>query len=335
MLLTVSNLSISLSTRQGSIEPVREVSFHMKQGEILGVVGESGCGKSLCNLALMGLLDKNASVCGDKMEFMGKSLLNISPGQRRKLRGRDMTMIFQDPMSALNPCLTVGRQIRETLEAHEGKNTKQENTERAHELLHQVGIAAPKKRMKSYPHELSGGMCQRVMIAQAIACNPKLLIADEPTTALDVTIQSQILDLLMNLREQKNMGILFVTHDIGVVGSISDRIQVMYAGEIVETGSAREIIEAPYHPYTQALFKSLPHYQTRRPGGTHTPVTLYNLPGMVPNLYQRPQGCQFHPRCPHSQPPCIEKTPETTRLERRSYQCLLERDSLLAKGNQR
>ena len=309
-LLTIKDLSIQFPTRWGPIEPVRSTSFSLARGEVLGVVGESGCGKSLCNLAIMDLLDKQAKSRAEQMMFDGKNLLTMSPSQRRHLRGRAMSMIFQDPLSALNPSLTIGTQILETLAV--GGVPQKKQREQALELLDKVGIPDASKRMKSYPHQLSGGMCQRVMIAQAIACHPMLLIADEPTTALDVTIQSQILDLLLSLREQEGMSILFVTHDIGVVSNVSDRIQVMYAGEIVESGKTASIIQNPRHPYTEALLKSLPQPQKekRRP-------QLYNLPGMVPNLLHRPKGCQFQSRCLYHKERCGRENPQLTS----SYRC--------------
>ena len=320
MLLDVKNLSINFATRRGQVKAVRNISFELNEGEILGVVGESGCGKSLCNLALMGLLPENASMQAKTLQFMGHDLLQMPESQRRKLRGNDMTMIFQDPLSSLNPCLTVAQQIMETIATHQG-GTKKEQREQTVELLHQMGIPAPRKRMDSYPHQLSGGMCQRVMMAQAIACHPKLLIADEPTTALDVTIQSQILDLLLFIRKARKMAIIFVTHDIGVVANVSDRIQVMYAGEIVESGTTQEVIQNPAHPYTEGLFKSLPGYEVQQD-------ELYSLPGMVPDLSQRPQGCQFHPRCPYRQKLCEEQNPNTISMGQHSCKCLTPRGEL-------
>lgn len=305
-LLTVEDLSISFDTLRGDLKAVRHASFFVERGETLGVVGESGCGKSISNLAIMGLLPNTATVEAKTLNFNGLDLLKATEKEKRKIRGKDITMIFQDPMTSLNPSFTVGFQIMETLKIHEG-GTKKELEERAVQILDEVGIPAPRSRIKSYPHELSGGMNQRVMIAQAIACNPKLLIADEPTTALDVTIQSQILDLLMKLKENHNMGLIFVTHDIGVVSNVSDRIQVMYAGEIIETGITRQVIDNPEHPYTEALFKSLPSYQEDRPHGE----LLYSLPGLVPDLINRPRGCQLHPRCPYVQEQCMREIPLT------------------------
>lgn len=300
---------------------MREVSFSLERGEILGVVGESGCGKSLCNLAIMDLLDKNAKSRAEQMSFDGENLLTMSAPKRRSLRGRKMAMIFQDPLSSLNPSLTIETQILETLaagEIGESGHPRRHHKEEIKKLLSQVGIPDAAKRMKSYPHQLSGGMCQRVMIAQAIANRPTLLIADEPTTALDVTIQSQILDLLLSLREQNNMSILFVTHDIGVVANVSDRIQVMYAGEIVESQKTSDLIQRPKHPYTEALFKSLPQSQEKSQEKNQRPK-LYNLPGLVPDLLHPPEGCLFHPRCPYQKERCQKDSPKLTSTHRCFY----------------
>lgn len=290
MLLKVKNLSISFSTPKGVITAVRNISFELKQGETLGVVGESGCGKSLTNLAIMGLLPNNATVTADQLEFNGIDLLKLKESRWQEIRGGEMSMIFQDPMSALNPCFTVKKQICETLKIH-SKISDKEATEKAKDLLNLVGIPAPTERLRCYPHELSGGMSQRVMIAMAIACNPKLLIADEPTTALDVTIQDQILRLLKDLQEKTNMAMILVTHDLGVVAQNANYIQVMYAGEIVESAPAHSIVAEAIHPYTRGLLKSLP--------GTHTKFRqrLPSIEGMVPDLFSRPLGCQFAPRC--------------------------------------
>lgn len=316
-LLDVENLSITFDTLRGKLRAVRNISFHVDRGETLGVVGESGCGKSISNLAIMGLLPNTATVEAQKLEFNGMNLLSASESQKRQIRGKDITMIFQDPMTSLNPSFTVGFQIMETLKIHEGGN-KNELKERALGLLDEVGIPDPKSRINSYPHELSGGMSQRVMIAQAIACNPKLLIADEPTTALDVTIQSQILDLLLKLQETHNMGLIFVTHDIGVVANVSNRMQVMYAGEIIETGNTSSVINSPKHPYTEALFKSLPSYQEEKEHGEK----LYSLPGMVPDLISRPNGCQLSPRCPYVKDQCLKELPRLDEVGEQRVKCL-------------
>lgn len=292
MLLDVQNLNLKFHTSKGILHAIRDLSFNIKQGETLGIVGESGCGKSITNLALMGLLPDTAELTADKLEFEGKKLLSLKEKEWQKIRGADIAMIFQDPMTALNPSFTVGYQIEETLELHRKDLTKAQRKEFVFELLDQVGIPAPRERAKSYAHELSGGMSQRVMIAQAIACNPKLLVADEPTTALDVTIQDQILKLLKDIQAKNNMAMILVTHDLGVVAENADRIQVMYAGEVIETGTSNEVIHSPKHPYTKGLLESLPGN-----GDTSFRSPLSSIAGMVPDLRQRPDGCQFNPRC--------------------------------------
>jgi len=304
MLLEIDNLNLKFKTSKGVIHAIRDLSFNLNEGETLGIVGESGCGKSITNLAIMGLLPDTAILSADKLEFKGQDLLSLKERQWQKLRGGDIAMIFQDPMTALNPCFTVGYQIEETLSLHRKDLSKIERKEFAIDLLDQVGIPAPKERSLSYAHELSGGMSQRVMIAQAIACNPKLLIADEPTTALDVTIQDQILKLLKSIQEKNKMAMILVTHDLGVVAENADRIQVMYAGEVIETGSASKVINHAQHPYTQGLLNSLPG---KNDGGFRTP--LPSIAGMVPDLRARPTGCQFNPRCPFVQDDCKSAMP--------------------------
>lgn len=310
MLLEIDNLNLKFKTSKGIIHAIRDLSFNLNEGETLGIVGESGCGKSITNLAIMGLLPDTAILSADKLDFKGQDLLTLKERQWQKLRGGDIAMIFQDPMTALNPCFTVGYQIEETLSLHRKDLTKVERKEFAIDLLDQVGIPAPNERSKSYAHELSGGMSQRVMIAQAIACNPKLLIADEPTTALDVTIQDQILKLLKTIQKKNKMAMILVTHDLGVVAENADRIQVMYAGEVIETGRASEVINNSHHPYTQGLLNSLPG---KSDGGFRTP--LPSISGMVPDLRARPEGCQFNPRCPYVQEDCKEAMPHLSNGE--------------------
>lgn len=304
MLLDIENLSISFETKTGLLEAVRGISFQLGEGETLGIVGESGCGKSITNLAIMGLLAPNAIVKADKLVFQGQNLLALKERQMQKVRGSQMGMIFQDPMTALNPSFTVGFQIDETLRVHEKDLTKKDRLDRSIQLMEQVGIPAPGQRLRAYAHELSGGMSQRVMIAMAIACNPKLLIADEPTTALDVTIQDQILTLLKDLQQKHNMAMILVTHDLGVVAQNSDRLQVMYAGEIVETGKTSSLIEKPNHPYTCGLLASLPGRE-ERPFRSALP----SIAGLVPDLTARPIGCQFAPRCDYSDDQCKAELP--------------------------
>lgn len=312
MLLEVEKLNLKFRTSKGVIHAIRDLSFNLSQGETLGIVGESGCGKSITNLAIMGLLPDTADLSAQKLEFEGQDLLSLKEKQWQNLRGGDIAMIFQDPMTALNPCFTVGFQIEETLKLHRTDLSKQQRKEFVFELLNQVGIPAPTQRAKSYAHELSGGMSQRVMIAQAIACNPKLLIADEPTTALDVTIQDQILKLLKELQEKNNMAMILVTHDLGVVAENSDRIQVMYAGEVIETGTSRQVIDHATHPYTNGLLSSLPGKSS---GGFRTP--LPSIAGMVPDLRARPTGCQFNPRCEFVTDECKADMPHLSEGEHR------------------
>ncbi|MFL5142410.1 MAG: ABC transporter ATP-binding protein, partial [Microvirga sp.] len=285
-LLEIQNLSVEFPTSSGVLRAVDGVSLTLDEGEILGVVGESGSGKSVTMLALMGLVAYPGRVRADRLAFAGRDLLDISDGERRQLTGKDVAMIFQEPTTSLNPCFTIEFQLTETLRLHEGTTARR----RAIELLDQVGIPAPEGRLKAYPHQLSGGMNQRVMIAMAIACNPKLLIADEPTTALDVTIQAQILDLLLSLQRERGMALVLITHNMGVVAETAQRVMVMYAGQIMEERDAASLFEAPQHPYTAALLAALPE----RSVGDHR---LATIPGVVPGLFDRPQGCLFSPRC--------------------------------------
>lgn len=316
MLLEVENLSISFKTKHGLLEAVRGISFHLNEGETLGIVGESGCGKSITNLAIMGLLTPTAIVKADKLNFQGQSLLTIKEREFQKLRGSQMGMIFQDPMTALNPAFTVGFQIDETLSVHQKSLSKKDRLDKAFELMEQVGIPAPKERLSAYAHELSGGMSQRVIIAMAIACGPKLLIADEPTTALDVTIQDQILTLLKDLQQKHNMAMILVTHDLGVVAQNADRLQVMYAGEIVETGKTSSLIKTPFHPYTSGLLASLPGKEKRA-----FRSVLPSIAGLVPDLSDRPAGCQFTPRCQFATELCSKELPLLENSDERKTRC--------------
>ena len=287
-LLVIRNLSVSFAMRGGAFKAVDGVDLDLKKGEVLGIVGESGSGKSVSMLALMGLLPWTASVSVDVMRFGSYDLRSISPSGRRKIIGRDMTMIFQEPMSSLNPCFTVGFQIGEVLRAHLGLG-RAERRKRSIALLEEVGITDPERRLSAFPHELSGGMSQRVMIAMAIACRPRLLIADEPTTALDVTIQAQILDLLLKLRQDTDMGLVLITHDMGVIAETATNVVVQYAGQQVESAPTTALFRDPHHPYTAALLAALPERATER--------LLPSIPGMVPGQYDRPEGCLFSPRC--------------------------------------
>src|SRR3954466_15891880 len=283
-LLEIQNLSVEFPTSSGVLRAVDGVSLRLDEGEILGVVGESGSGKSVTMLALMGLVAYPGRVKADRLAFAGRDLLNISDSERRQLTGKDVAMIFQEPTTSLNPCFTIGFQLTETLRLHEGMDQKTA-TRRAIELLDQVGIPAPAGRLKAYPHQLSGGMNQRVMIAMAIACNPKLLIADEPTTALDVTIQAQILDLLLSLQRERGMALVLITHDMGVVAETAERVAVFYAGAKVEEQAVAELFADPHHPYTAALLATLPERATGR--------RLPAIAGTVPSQFGRPRGCRF------------------------------------------
>src|SRR3954462_6056804 len=291
-LLEIENLSVSFPSRSGELRAVDGVSLALDKGEVLGIVGESGSGKSVGMLAVMGLVPFPGRVTADRLLFEGRDLLNLSDRERNALTGKDIAMIFQEPTTSLNHSFTIGYQLAETLRIHEGMDRKQARR-RVIELLEQVGIPAAESRLSSYPHQLSGGMNQRVMIAMAIACNPKLLIADEPTTALDVTIQAQILDLLLSLQRERGMALVLITHNMGVVAETAQRVMVMYAGQIMEERDAASLFEAPQHPYTAALLAALPE----RSVGDHR---LATIPGVVPGLFDRPQGCLFSPRCAYA-----------------------------------
>ena len=287
-LLEIENLKVEFKTSSGAFRAVDHVSVAVDAGEVLAIVGESGSGKSVSMLAVMGLLPPSAIVTADRINFDGQDLLKITPADRRKIIGKDMAMIFQEPMTSLNPCFTVGFQMMEAMAAHLDLD-KKERHKRAIELLEEVGIPAPETRLRAFPHQLSGGMSQRVMIAMALSCRPKLLIADEPTTALDVTIQAQILDLLVNLQRDKGMGLVLITHSMGVVAETAERVSVQYAGQKVEERSVQALFADPHHPYTAALLDSLPE----RARGHRLP----SIPGVVPGQFNRPQGCLFAPRC--------------------------------------
>ncbi|MDQ3010148.1 MAG: ABC transporter ATP-binding protein [Acidobacteriota bacterium] len=301
-LLEVRNLKTYFATRRGEVRSVDDVSFSIEQGETLSLVGESGCGKSVTALSIMRLVAPPGRVTGGEVLFEGRSLLTLSEKEMRAIRGDDIAMIFQDPMTSLNPVYTVGEQIAEAIRLHR-KVSKREAWNQAIEGMRDVAIPAPEIRAKTYPHEMSGGMRQRVMIAMALACDPKLLIADEPTTALDVTIQAQILDLLTDLRQKRNLALLLITHDLGVVAETSDRVAVMYAGKIVEETSARELFARPRHPYTEGLLRAVPRLDEERHGRM---TRLQTIEGVVPNPLALPDGCRFAPRCPHAQDKCRE-----------------------------
>jgi dipeptide transport system ATP-binding protein len=288
-LLEIENLSVEFPTTAGVLRAVDGVSMRLDEGEVLGVVGESGSGKSVTMLALMGLVAYPGRVTADRLTFAGRDLMAMSARERRKLAGKDVAMIFQEPTTSLNPCFTIGFQLVETLRLHEGMDRAAARRS-AVELLEQVGIPEPAKRLGAFPHQLSGGMNQRVMIAMAIACNPRLLIADEPTTALDVTIQAQILDLLLALQRERGMSLVLITHNMGVVAETAHRVTVMYAGQVVEEQDVASLFAKPEHPYTAALLAALPE---RSEGDQR----LATISGVVPGLHDRPQGCLFSPRC--------------------------------------
>ncbi|MGX9419493.1 dipeptide ABC transporter ATP-binding protein [Vibrio sp. WJH972] len=308
-LLKLENLSVTFA----QFKAVDNISYQVEEGEVLGIVGESGSGKSVSSLSIMGLIDYPGEVSANQLSFNGEDLLSMSEAKRRQLTGSDIAMIFQDPMTSLNPCFTVGYQIIEALKTHQG-GSKKELKARAIELLNQVGIPAPESRLKNYPHQLSGGMSQRVMIAMAIACNPRLLIADEPTTALDVTIQAQIIDLLIELQRKEKMGLVLITHDLALVAEVAHRVIVMYAGQVVESGPASEVFATPKHPYTQALLASLPESSAGK-------ARLEALPGVVPGLFDRPKGCLLSPRCRYATERCHTEAPSNQGPIERQVKC--------------
>ncbi len=299
-LLRIRNLSVDFATASGHFRAVDRVDQDVNESEILAIVGESGSGKSVSMLAVMGLLPWTATVTADELTFDGHDLLTMDARARRKIVGNDLAMIFQEPMSSLNPCFTVGWQIREALRVHLGMG-RAERQARAIELFEQVGIPDPEKRLSAFPHQMSGGMNQRVMIAMAIACKPKLLIADEPTTALDVTIQAQILDLLASLRDETGMGLVLITHDMGVVAETAERVSVQYAGQKIEEQSVVPLFDRPHHPYTSALLDALPERATEK--------RLPTIPGVVPGQFDRPTGCLFSPRCKYANEKCKAEAP--------------------------
>ena len=299
-LLEIRNLSVDFATAHGAFRAVDHVSLSVEAGDMQAIVGESGSGKSVAMLAVMGLLPWTASVTADRLAFDGHDLLDLSPRQRRSIIGKDMAMIFQEPMTSLNPCFTVGFQIGEALRTHL-KLDRAARRARTIELLQAVGIPDPERRMSAFPHLLSGGMSQRVMIAMALACNPKLVIADEPTTALDVTIQAQILDLLVDLQKSHGMALVLITHDMGVVAETAERVAVFYAGQKVEEQPVDALFSDPHHPYTAALLSSLPERAEGR--------KLPSIGGVVPGLFDRPSGCLFSPRCKFTTTRCVEKVP--------------------------
>lgn len=315
-LLEMEHLSVTFGGQENSTTVIEDLSFFIKKGETLGVVGESGSGKSVTSLSIMGLhVESNTSIKGNIL-FEGKNLLSLNQKQMQEVRGNKIAMIFQEPMTSLNPILTCGRQIMEPLLLHT-KMTKKEAKARAIELLSLCGIPAPEQRFYEYPHQMSGGMRQRVMIAMALSCNPQLLIADEPTTALDVTVQAQILELMKELKEKIHMSILMITHDLGIVVDSCDRVIIMYAGQIVESAPVKDLFNNPFHPYTKGLISAIPRLDQKKD-------RLESIDGMVPDADKMPIGCRFHPRCPHAFERCRQEQPALKVLEEtRSVRCFL------------
>jgi oligopeptide transport system ATP-binding protein len=307
-LLSVDDLRVQFWTSRGIVYAVNGISFDIAPGETLGIVGESGCGKSVTALAILGILPRAGRVPTGTVTFDGRDLLRLSDRQLRGIRGKDIAMIFQDPMTSLNPVLTIGRQIREALQAHLGMN-KKEALDRAAELLDRVGIPRATERIGDYPHQFSGGMRQRAMIAMALSCSPKLLIADEPTTALDVTIQAQILDLLRELVAEENAALVMITHDLGVVAGMCERVNVMYSGLFVETGGADQLFARPRHPYTLGLLQSVPRLDAARG------IKLKPIEGQPRNMLSAPQACPFQPRCRYEVQASREQVPELLEIE--------------------
>ena len=301
-LLEIRNLTVSFPSKGGDLEVVGDVSLRIGEGKIVGVVGESGCGKTLTALSVMGLLPAPpAKVNSGEVLYRGTNLLSLTERELRSYRGNRISMIFQEPMSSLNPVYTVGDQIGEVIRVHENVSRKEEK-KRVLNLLDIVGIPSPSERYSSYPHELSGGMCQRVMIAMALACNPELLIADEPTTALDVTIQAGILSLIKSLRDRIGMAVMLISHDLGVISNVADDVYVLYAGKVVERGSVEELFSAPAHPYTIGLINSIP--------GQSTGEDLYSIKGTIPSPGEFPKGCRFNNRCEYAEGKCFEEQPD-------------------------
>jgi peptide/nickel transport system ATP-binding protein len=322
-LLAVEGLTVDIPVAGGVLHAVRGIDFAVGRGETLCLVGESGCGKSLSALAVMDLLPPRARRRATRLEFAGENLLKLPERRMNALRGDRLAMIFQEPMTALNPAYTIGNQLAEVLVRHRGASRRAAE-ERAVHLLERVGIAAAGERLGQYPHQLSGGLRQRVMIAMALMCAPALLVADEPTTALDVTIQAQILRLLKDLQREFELGLLLITHDLGVVARVADRVAVMYAGEIVETGTAAEIFHRPLHPYTEGLLACLPV-----PGRTRPGARLGAIPGVVPSLVGELGGCAFRDRCPHAFAACARLAPPAATVgEGRAYRCHLPADRI-------
>ncbi len=311
-LLDVRHLSTKFYMFKGVVNAVDDISFTLNQGEILGIVGESGSGKSVTSFSLLGLIDEPGKVTAEKILFDGKDLSKLSEHEMTKIRGKDISMVFQDPMTSLNPLYTIGKQMEEVLVLHQPNMTAQQRHNRCVELLKMVGVSNPDERLKAYPHQFSGGMRQRVIIAIALAANPKLIIADEPTTALDVTIQAQILRLMKKLVREEGASMILITHDLAVVSETVDQVVVMYCGKIVEQGSVEDVITHPAHPYTKGLQDSIPRLRTDR-------KRLDYIPGMVPNMFDLPKGCLFGPRCKYHTPACDAAFPPMRKVGEGHY----------------
>ncbi|MDR7244957.1 MULTISPECIES: ABC transporter ATP-binding protein [Priestia] len=317
-MIQIKNLHVQFSTYGGQVQAVRGVSFDLHKGETLAIVGESGCGKSVTSQSIMRLIPTPPGrITSGSILFKGQDLTKLSEKKMRDIRGADISMIFQDPMTALNPTLRVGEQISENIMQHENIS-KEKAKEKAFEMLELVGIPNPKERLKQYPHEFSGGMRQRIVIAMALVCNPEVLIADEPTTALDVTIQAQILELFKNIQQKTDVSIVLITHDLGVVAQVADRVAVMYAGKIVEIGTRRDIFYTPQHPYTKGLLRSVPRLDLYE-------SELVPIAGSPPDLFAPPSGCSFAPRCPYVMEVCDRMYPVSTKLkESHQVHCWLQ-----------
>ena len=313
-ILQVKNLKTYFHTEAGLVKAVNDVSFDVEKGKTLGIVGESGCGKSMTSLSIMRLIEKPGKIEGGEILLDGEDIVKMSEDEMRKIRGKKIAMIFQEPMTSLNPVFTIGQQLIEALLLHENM-TKKEAKERAIEMLKLVKIPLAERRFDEYPHQLSGGMRQRVMIAMALCCNPELLICDEPTTALDVTIQAQILDLINELKEKTGTSVMMITHDLGVIAEVADDVMVMYAGQVVEKASCDQIFDQPLHPYTDGLMKCIPKLDD------DDTKELSVIKGMVPSFDDMPAGCTFCPRCPEAREICRCKMPELVDVEGRKVRC--------------
>lgn len=317
MLLEVKNLTTEFKVKHGTVKAVNGISFHVNEGEILAIVGESGSGKSVTSLSIMGLLQGNGKVTSGEIIFNGEDLLKKSESEMQAIKGDKISMIFQEPMTSLNPVYRIKDQIMENILTHNKKMNKKEALQRTIEMLRTVGIPSPEERANDYPHQMSGGMRQRVMIAMALSCDPSLLIADEPTTALDVTIQAQILELLYEMREKFNMSVMLITHDLGVVAEAADRVVVMYCGQIVESADVKSLFAQPMHPYTLGLLKSIPRLEDE------SKEPLYMIKGMVPNPLHMPEGCPFSDRCERCMEICRHKKPELRPVGDHQVRCFL------------